>query len=286
MAGETGKSTLDQMNQILAEKEALIDKKKQDLIDYRKELEGFEAELTERTKELQAGQKKLLEDKASFEEFRRTEENRIDERWKELQVYEENLKKSMEEVLQEKVILQSKSVEQLEKELEDESTSLKSGEKMDLNALRESVGIPVVETVVKTIEPDVKPVTEELEIEVPKVVPEMFSAIQSEVEKAFKMQKPFVLEKTPERLCMKLGVRELRVFDKSPYPELNLVVNHKNAKNDSKLQRLITTVARTNPDWMFETEDNQLVCRLYFKHDETPKVLVKKIKECIDVIEN
>lgn len=286
MAGENGKTTLDQMNQILAEKEALIDKKKLELLDYRKELESFESELVKKTKELQDEQQKLREEKTSFEEYRRTEENRIDERWKELQTYEENLKNAMEEVLQEKVKLQSKSVEQLEKELEDESTSLKNDEKINLNTLRESVGLPVAEPLVKTDEPVVAPQMEVIKTEIPKVVPEMFNTIQAEVEKAFKMQKPFVLEKTPERLCMKLGVRELRVFDKLPYPELHLVVNHKNARNDTKLQRMIASAARTNPDWMFEAEENQLVCRLPFKQDEAPKVLVKKIKECIDVIEN
>lgn len=285
MAEENAKSTLAQMNQILAEKEAVIDKKKQELISYRKELDDFEAELVKRTNDLKEAQEKLSEEQRAFKLYKQSEEKSIEERWSELRSYEENLEKSMEEVLEEKLLLQSQSVEQMEKDLEKDISLSHTSEQLNLNKLRESVGIPKVEPLtVKAEEPMIQK-KEDIEEVVQKSVPEMFNLIQTEVEKNFKMQKPFVLEKTPERMCMKLGTRELRVFDNNPYPELHLVINWKNAKSDTKLQRVITSAARTIPDWQFEAELNQLVCRLLFKADEPTKNLIKKIKECIDKIE-
>ena len=51
---ENGKSALDQMNELLAEKESVIDRKKQELVEYRSSLESFETDLVAKTKELQA----------------------------------------------------------------------------------------------------------------------------------------------------------------------------------------------------------------------------------------
>lgn len=277
---------LDQMNQILAEKEAVIEKKKKELVDYRKDLEAFETELTKKTQEVKMAQDKLKDEEIAFQQYKQNEENRIDERWKELQIYEDNLKNSMEAVIKEKVTLQTKSREQLEKELDDETSTSNQSMRMDLNALRESIGIQTVEVDEKKLQQSVDLTPEIQKSVVQKSIPKMFDNIQTEVVRVFKMQKPYVLEKTSELMCIKLGARELRVFDKVPYPEIDLVFNYKNAKSDSKLQRLITSAARTTPDWMFETEVNQLVCRLLFTHDEDPKVLIKKIKECIEVIEN
>lgn len=286
MAMENGKSALEQMNQILAQQESLIEQKKQELAEYRKGLEVYEAELIEKTTELKNAQEQLKADRSKFDAYKKSEEEKLSESWKKLHEYEENVQNSMEEVLKEKVLLQSKNMEQLTKEFETENSQLDTMERLNLNLLRESVGIPLVESD-KVSEVPLKEEEDTIEIqeETTKAMPQLFNTIQAEVEKSFKMQKPFVLEKTPERLCMQLGSRELRVFDKIPYPEMNLVINYKNAKNDSKLQRTIASAARTTPDWIFETEQNQLVCRMFFKSDETPKNLIKKIKECIEKIE-
>lgn len=284
-SGNQNLSPLEQMNQILAMQESVIEKKRNELAEYRKGLEAFEEELIAKTTELKNGQEQLKSEISKFKAYKESEEEKLSENWKKLHEYEENLKASMEEVLREKVVLQSKNMEQMTKEFETENTPMNIQERLNLNALRESVGIPQV-TEVKV---DVQPLEQEgpkIEVqEVSKIMPEMFNTIQAEVEKSFKMQKPFVLEKTPERLCMKLGPREFRVFDKSPYPEINLVINYKNAKNDTKLQRTIASAARTTSDWIFETEQNSLVCRMFFKNDETPKNLIKKVKECIEKIE-
>lgn len=281
---ENGKSALDQMNELLAEKESVIDRKKQELVEYRSSLESFETDLVAKTKELQEEQEKLREEKTTFERYKLSEENRIEERWEELKAYEANLQKSMEEVLKEKLVIQSLSREKLEKELEETASIQTSSMQLDIDMLRKSVGIDLPDktpekgaestmTVIVGSQTEIKP------------IPEMFVKIQEEVKKSFKIHNPYALELNSERLCMKIGAMELRVFDAKDFPELHLVISHKNAKSDSKLQKTTASLARVLPDWAFDIDVNQLVCRRRFEHSENAKNLIKSAKDCLTKLE-
>lgn len=283
---ENGKSVLDQMNEILAQKEAVIDKKKRELVEYRNSLEIYEKELIAKTEELQRGQNTLQEEKDSFNAYKLSEEKRIDERKIELKMYEENLQKSMEEVLKEKLIIQSLSTEKLEKEIEETASLQTSSAQLNVDMLRKSVGIEVAESKQSKELEQVKTVIVEQQAVI-KPIPEMFMNIQEEVKKVFKVQKPYAVELSSERLCMKIGAMELRVFDNEEpkFPELHLVISHRNAKSDSKLQKITTSLSRVMTDWIFDIEVNQLVCRRLFDRNEEAKVIVKSAKDCLNKLE-
>ena len=69
------------------------------------------------------------------------------------------------------------------------------------------------------------------------------------------------------------------------FPELHLVISHKNAKSDSKLQKTTASLSRVLPDWLFDIDVNQLVCRRYFDRNEDAKVVVKSAKDCLNKLE-
>ena len=260
------KSALEQMNEILIDKEKVIDRKREELDAYMTELKGFETELMQKTQELQAWQERLKES-----------ETQLNKKWEELRTFEANLQNTTNEVLQEKVKLEQLNKERLESELQTTNT-LGIGARLDLNSLRSSIGIAVQEPVVPHV-PDVKEETPTDEI------PEFMLHIQEEFEKAFPQPKNYVIETKPELFCMKIGDKELRVFNKEPLAELHIVVNHKNAKNDSKLQRKLTLLARSTSDWVFEPEDNHLVCKMYFTKETKPELIINRCKEGIKKIE-
>lgn len=294
---ENGKSALAQMNQILADKEALIDKKKKDLADYRQELGVFEAELSQKTKELQEAQEKLRADEEAFRIYKQSEEEKIAERWNEIKVYESNLQKSMEEVLSEKVRLEAQSVELLEKELleQDEAGLLNEG--LNLSALRHAVGIEAEVAQAETGNQEEETEVSESEIssesrdkeqvvqQTHPVTPELFINLQKDVEKQFKSKRPYVIDMTPELLCMKIGSIELRTYNEKPYPKLHLVVNYKNANTDAKLQKKIGLLGRVIPDWRFITESAYFVAEFYIEKPNDTKAIVSKVKECMEKME-
>ena len=261
------KSALEQMNEILIDKEKVIDKKREELDAYMVELKNFENQLVQRTQELQAWQLRLEKN-----------ERNLNAKWEELRTFETNLQNTTNQVMQEKVKLEQLNKERLESELQ-MNNSIGNDTRLDLNSLRASIGIDVQEVDVSKVQ-DVK---EEAPVE---EIPEFMLRIQEEAEKAFPQPKNYVIETKPDVFCMKIGEKELRVFNKEPLPELHIVVNHKNAKNDSKLQRKLALLARSVPDWVFEPEDNHLVCKMYFTKETKADLVISRCKECMKKIED
>lgn len=292
---ENKSSALEQMNQILADKEALIDKKKKELAAYRQELGVFETELSQKTKELQEAQEKLRADEEAFRIYKQSEEEKIAERWNEIKVYESNLQKSMEEVLSEKVRLEAQSVELLEKELLEQDEAGLMNEALNLNALRQAVGIDATvvsqpgkdkqeeqtEVSESVVPPESTDVTEDTEV----LMPELFINLQKDIEKQFKSKRPYVIDMTPELLCMQVGSIELRTYNGNPYPKLHLVVNYKNANTDAKLQKKIGLLGRVIPDWHFITESTYFVAEFYIEKPSDTKTIALKVKECMEKME-
>ncbi len=269
-------SPLEEMNEILTRKEAVIDSKLEELRNYHKELKEFENQLSEKAAEVKKAQDEVA-----------LEKERINQKWDEIHSYEESLQTSMAHVLAEKVELEKRSVSDLESLLNSEEIleeqSVSSN--FNLNALRQSVGIDVPKYSAEDASQE-----KHIETVVEEVVPEIYKEIQQEILKKFRSPKPYVLEESNQFLCMQIGTRELRVFDngvdeKNPRPVIHLIIGHKNARNDSKLQRKLASLGRVLPDWDFLPMENQLLCMYYYEKNQDAKSLISKLKECIEKVE-
>lgn len=267
-------SALDEMNHILEEKKAAIDEKLSELRKERHSLEEFKSELTSITNEIKVKQKALDE-----------REQMLNDREEKIKEYEHNFEEQMEKILEEKVKLEEQSKEQFLKELEIDADEDLKTEDFNLNELRASIGLTLEDGVLEEEKEN-----KEATMPVQEVLPSLYGELQQELIRQFKSQKVYVLEETPLCLCMQLGNKEFRVFangiDKNnSNPVLHLVINHKNAKRDSKLQQKIAMLSRVIPDWEFVAEANQLVCVYYYDNEKDAKTLISKLKECIKNLE-
>lgn len=273
---ENGVNVLEQMNQILADKERVIDEKRIALQKEMDELKAYENELVQKTLELKSAQEAL-----------ENEKQELAARWEKVEEYEKNLEASMSKVLEEKVNQELKNKEILEKELAVTVPETKE-EKLDLNKLRASVGIPVAVTETEVVQENtVDEKKEAEESEEKKRLSEVISRIEVEAAKVYREPKNYVLEVTPWMLCMQIGNKEMRVFvkeDGSPC-EVHVVVSHRNAESDTKLKKKFPLWQREIPDWEFVTTANQLVAKMFFTPDTDAKVVVSKVKECIKNID-
>lgn len=288
-AGSGALSPLMEMNQIMAEKEAVISQKLEALKAKDAALKKFEKELAAKVEELKQEQQKLRQEREEFISCRQREQESMESRWKEVRAYEENLNRSMEMVMAEKVEQERRGRDAFEKQL-DAEISLGEDVALALDEFRRAIGIePEAGQVPET------PVMEDMVSETPghelweeepmpelqeEAVPEMFGRIQKEVEKVFKRQKPYLLECTRTHMCMQIGKHEFRVFDKDPHPELHLIMNQKRVRNDS-----IAMWGRMLPNWTFEARDSYLACEMLFTSDTNESMLVKNAKECMEKIE-
>lgn len=298
---ENKASALEQMNRILAEKEALIEVKMDGLKKTRQELETFASQLKEKTNELHRDQEKLKQDKKDFEKQKRIEEEKIEARWREIQIFEENLQKSMEEVLAEKVRLESLSKEKLEMELKKNDTFDSSIADLDLDELRQFVGIdvPVIVNENDNEEADEEDHEEVIEAasanqsdaesmesedgESVSEIPQLFLALEKEIEKSY--SKWSKIELLPERYCLEINTRqskEIRFFITDKGPQVDIVVPRKGARMDRKLQSDVVALSRIEPEWHILAEDNRIVCSLRFKEDTQVGMLLKKCSDFIN----
>lgn len=293
---EQGMTALDRMNQILTEKETAIENKRKklesyekQLVSYKKDLEAFEKDLYVKTKELQERQMKLQE-----------EETRISARWEELKLYENNLEHSMNEVLEEKVKLELKNKELFLEELGSTDTDELIFGSLNLNEMRESIGIVVTQK--EEVELDIGPTVkkEEVESEAVSLVQkenqesDVVSLVedvpnfgtQSEPENIFKgfqevIEKKYsrwtMLEQTEDMYCLQIAKqRELRIFaGKLPLMELQIVIFHKNANVDKKLSITNTAISRVTPDWGLKCEETHYAWCYRFTKDTAPETVLK-----------
>lgn len=250
-------SPIEQMNQLLFEKENIINQRKAELESYMIELKTFERELVAKTKELQNWQKRLEK-----------EENKIKEKWDEIKIFEENLAKSTDEILAEKIKIEQMNKERLMSELEVD-TSDESNTRLNLNDLRTSIGIEVPE--------QVEEVKEEQPVD---VIPELFRKIEKEINKSY--SKWTLLELIPERYCLEIGDKEIRFFEadkKNSLPYVQIIVTRKNAKIDRRLQNNLIGIERIAPDWKLDVKDNQIECTMYFSRETNVSILLKKCND-------
>lgn len=280
-------SPLEQMNQILSDKEAVIDSKLEQLKTYRKELTDFENQLKEKVSEVQKAQFEIASEKEA-----------IQKAWDEIHVYEKNLETTMEQVLAEKVLMEQRSMSDLKKMLEEDDVlcidpkselqeftkASHHSEEFDLNLLRRSVGIDVPDFGTNeqavTEEPDISDTVETTKEEI--FIPEVFIRMEKEITKSY--PKWTKLEMVPERYCVQFGEKEIRFFDASEetkVPRVEIIVFRKNARTDRRLQGNIAGIERVATDWSISTEENQIVCTMHFTADTKASVVLKKCNEFI-----
>lgn len=261
-------SPLEQMNQLLSDKKALIAAEMEKVNSAKQELLDFQQELSVKVREIQIAQEEIKKEKEA-----------LANEWKKLDEAKKNLQTSMEEVLEEKVKQEAKSLEELKKNLEetDKTDALNSSmPEFNLNQLRQSIGIDVVNT-------ETTNTVVETNVEAPKVViPELFQVLEKEITKSY--SKWTKLELLPERYCLQFGEREIRFFDVSDdnkLPYVQIIVFTRNSKSDNKLLSTLTNAARVAPEWSINTEDNKIVCTMPFTSETKASAVLKKCNEFI-----
>lgn len=255
-------STMEQMIQIIKDKEAAIEKQKSELEDKKSELKELLAEINEKLE-------KLEEEK----EFRVKEEKRIETRREEIRTLEADLQKRIEMVLAAQINNEERSKALLLKELEvskEENDGLLDVASLRARMNKGEVSEEKVETVVEEVKDD---------------IPELFRRIEKEIEKSY--EKWTLLELVPERYCLEAGTRnaskEIRFFIIKGEGLVNIVVARKNAKADRKTQSDIISIARVEPEWKITAEDNSIVCSFTFLLNTEVSIVLKK---CNDFIKN
>ena len=280
-------SAIAQMEEVLIDKEKIINQKLEELNSTKATLEEFKAKLMQKVNELKAEQEAFAQEKAEFEAHVTAENERIDAAWVEIHEYEEKLKISTDEVLAEKVKFEMLQKERLEQELKADIPYVAPIE--NLSELAAMVGIDM-EMSIDTKE--LENVTENIVVEDTNAnfeeenkTSKWFDDFKSVAEKMFTGPKNYVIEITEEHFCMQIGEKELRIFNKEPLPEAHIVVNRKNAKNDAKLQKRLPLLSRAIPDWTFEAEANHLICKMYFTNQTNTELVLTRCKECIEKID-
>lgn len=264
----TNMSPLEQMNQLLSDKKALIAAEMEKVRVAKQELLEFQKELSEKVKEVQIAQEEIKKEKAA-----------LAIEWQKLEETKKNLQTSMEEVLVEKVKQEAKSLEEFQKSLEGTSAldvmDLQKDE-FDLNALRQSIGIDVVNTTPNNVAAET--VVKEPTVE----IPELFQVLEKEITKS--CPKWTKLELLPERYCLQFGEKEIRFFDVSEsnkLPYVQIIVFTRNTKSDNKLLSTLTSAARVTPEWSVNTKDNKIVCSMPFSSETKVSAVIKKCNEFI-----
>ena len=282
----TQPSAIAQMKQVLVEQQEIIDNKLQELEVRKNSLAEFESKVVQKVNELKSEQDAFAQEKAEFKAYVTAENKKIDAAWVEIREYEDKLKASTDEVLAEKIQFEELQKERLEKELKaDIPGNLTSS--VNLTELGAMIGIDVdtpadVEEMEKTPE---NVLVEGIPAGLEPEIPELFNDFKSVAERMFSGPKNYVIEITEEHLCMQIGDKEVRLFNNEPLPEVHIVVNRKNARSDAKLQKKLPLIARTIPDWTFETEANHLICKMYFTNQTNIELVLTKCKECIEKID-
>lgn len=266
-----GLSPLEQMNQLLSEKEKKLDKKLQELKNYRRELRNFENQLSEKAAKVKQAQEEI-----------RAEKEEVKKSWEALKAYETKLEVSMSEVIAEKVQMEQKSLSELDMLLEDDSwlTGEQESVNFQLDALKESVGIVPDFGTDPEEEKQTAKESKEKEKEKTNPIPKIFLEMENEIQKSY--PKWAKLELLPERYCLQHKDKEIRFFDadaENPVPRVEIVVFRKNARNDRRLQANIAGIGRIAMDWNITTEENQLVCIMQFAPETNPAVVLKKCNE-------
>lgn len=251
-------NVLAEMNNVLARKEEIFKQREEQVQEKLRSLEAFEQKLIAQAKQLKADKEAFKEEVSRKEEELAEQRKEIAAKWEEVRSYEAKYQASMEELLSEQVKLQEKDNKQLEQTLQKETEAIMAS----------------------TVSAELKQLMSELDDEEPenkeKEVPPIIKQFEAASYAVF--PKGFVIEKTPERICLSIGSREIRIFA-SDTPEIHVVESR---KNDKKLQMEIVQMNRVQSLWQFEYKENHLVGRMQFSSKASAEGVLKEAKKVIE----
>ena len=259
-------SILQQINNLMEEKEAVYRKREEQLQEYHSRLKEFEKQLTEKVKELQEKKKELEE-----------REKELQRKQNELETYEKNMQESIDMLLSEKMKLESRNKEQLEDIQRKEEENLRDEwENSELEKLGASLGIALPSILEK--DESEKGNFEEAELTTyGEKIPELFQEMEKVVKK--KYAKWDVIEILPERFCVQVGDKEIRVFHRQPIPLVQIVMYKRAAKTDKKIQTKIVAICRIEPEWSITCEENNIICSMAFQKETEVELVLEKCNQ-------
>lgn len=239
--GEPRLTVLEQMNRMLAEKEKGFREKEEQLEERFQKLKEFEAQLLKKGEELKIQMEQIAGEK-----------ERLEKRSGELEVFAKTLEESMQQVMEEKLALETVPKKDFSMEWENDK----------LDELASELGL--------------KPAGETQDAE---TVPAMYRKMQKLVKKQH--PKWSILEITKEHLCIEAGDKEIRVFEGNPVSSVQIVQFVKNAKSNKQLSTKIVGLSRTVPEWSIKCEDNQMVCTYQFSKAVDEENVLGKVHDFI-----
>lgn len=274
---------LEQMERILAEKEAVFSKRQKQLESYHQELKKFEEELNLKISFLEEERIRLDQEKKE-----------VEKRWSELKEYEETVKRNS--VFAEKLKLQEQDLQQLEQNLQREADEFEDRKKR--LGIQTEVVRPIEEpakekneAVTKDTEQVEKKGSEAMQEPICEVddtstteseekVPELLLRMEAAAQKVFPSGS--VEDLTRDMLCVSVGDKEVRIFLKEPMNEAQIFTVRMGGGTDRELQQKINRTNQIQQDWVFSCRENHLTCTMPFTSQTDPDVIMEKCAECIN----
>ncbi len=235
---ESRLSVLEQMNRVLSVTESSYREREEELDRRFKALKTLESELIVKAEEMRIQIKSMEEEKKHLDAVK-----------KDLDRYAETLERSMKEVMEEKLALQSGRKAESVMEWEDEK----------LGALTAGLGIKA----------------EGLN------VPQMYERLDKLVKR--KCPGWSVLEMTQEHLCIEAGDKEVRFFSRQPVSEVQVVKHMPDAKSSKQLSAKMVGISRTAPEWTFAEDGSSLVFTYHFSKSVSEELVLDKVREFIKI---
>lgn len=276
--GQVKSNALDEMNEVLAKREEIFTQREKQIENRMNELKNYELRVMEAAKKLQQDNekfKKLVEEKnAEFIEKQKA----IDIEWEKIHEYEEHCKRSMERVIEEQVKLQEKDNAQLEAafKTEQEKIAGTSSALDELMASLDTSGIVPNFGTLETVDDTENRIEEKTDD-----IPELLKAFEKAAKKVF--PKGNVQELIPERFCMIVGTRKIRVFvngySKSNLPYVCVLEQKKDSK---KLQQDIVQKNRMQSEWEFDYKENHFTSCMPFTDKTSAEVVLTLCKKVMD----
>lgn len=254
---------LEEMNNFLSKKDELFAARERKIAENLEQLKAFEERLLKQATDLkaekealQAERNKFEEEVASKEEMLRTSQAQIEEKWKEVYDYETKCQEAMARLVAEELKEQMSEMKSLEEKLQKESETI--SDTSSFSALKAIMG--ELEGVVTVAEEKDNNILTAYEAASKKVFPNCY-----------------VIEKKPQRLCIAVGTRELRIFA-GENPEIHIV---ENKKNEKQMDTDVIHLNRLQTDWSFTFKDNHLIAVKSIDEKTTPEAILRQTKKAI-----
>ena len=254
---------LEEMNNFLNKKDELFAAREKKIQENLEQLKAFEERLLKQATELKEEKEALRQEREQFlqetfqkEEFFKTQQEQIDEKWKEVYDYEAKCQDAMARLVAEELKEQMTEMKSLEEKLQKESDMISDTSSM--SALKAIMGeLEGVMTEAEEKERD------------------FLNAYETAAKKVF--PNSHVVEHKTDLLCIAVGVREIRIFS-GDRPAIHIVENR---KNDKQLSSTVLNLNRLQTEWSFANMDNHLTAVKDLDESTSPEVVLRQVKKAI-----